>query len=403
MSKQVSYGEMRDPVDLKPHPQNPKQHTKSQIDGIVASIRRSGFAPPISITPENRILAGHGRWRAAKQMGLTEVPVTVMHGMTEAEQLGYVIADNELTAMTGNDDEVLAANLQEIREQGVDVTSLGIGSQRLEDLLGQSAKDPLEDRLGDAPDDVTGVRQLGAMVLEGEDYVMPWGWPRLRQDMRGTLDPIIAAGGLIWIGGHRTEALPAKRADPGYLYLYGSDSTQGMPTDTTTMAFYVDDKRFERVWNNLGATTAKFLNAEIPQIVAPNYTESVLDGLAVQLYQFYRCFFVSRYMQEAGIRVIPDLRYLLDPEMQAETFGTGGDFSVQIQTFTTEEEADEMRSMLGEAIEATKPDRLMVYAGPPGLVLGEEIGKRHNVEVVLVPNRSVSMRQDMAKRKDGLR
>jgi len=402
MDKHVSYGETRDPVNLKAHSQNPKQHTKSQIDGIVRSIERSGFAPPISITPEDVILAGHGRWKAAKQMGLTEVPVTVMHGMSEAEQLAYVVADNELSAMTGNDEEILAANLQEMRDQGVDITSLGIGKKKLDELLELSGKDPLEDKLGDAYEDQVGVNQLGAMVLDrAEDYFMPWGWPKLRDDRRGTLDPIIEAGGVIWVGSHRTEALPAGRG--GYLYMYGSDSTQGMPTDETTMGFYVDDKRFERVWNNLPATTSKFLNAGIKQCILPNYTEDVTDGLAVQLYQFYRCYHIGRYWQEAGIPVIPDLRYLLDPDAQAATIGTGGDCSVQIQTFSTEEEADEMRRMIGETLEAVQPDRLMVYAGPPGLVLGEEIGKRHNVEVFLVPNRSVAMRRDMAARKDDLR
>ena len=61
-----------------------------------AAIRRFGFTVPILIDDENRILAGHGRLEAARQLALTEVPCIRIGTMSEADKRAYVLADNRL-------------------------------------------------------------------------------------------------------------------------------------------------------------------------------------------------------------------------------------------------------------------------------------------------------------------
>ena len=46
---------------LKPRPDNPRTHSKRQIDKIATSIRKFGFTNPILIDENNQVLAGHGR------------------------------------------------------------------------------------------------------------------------------------------------------------------------------------------------------------------------------------------------------------------------------------------------------------------------------------------------------
>ncbi len=64
------------PLDqLKPWPGNARTHSKKQIGQIAAAIKRFRFLNPVLIDEANHVLAGHGRVRAAQQLGMTTVPV----------------------------------------------------------------------------------------------------------------------------------------------------------------------------------------------------------------------------------------------------------------------------------------------------------------------------------------
>lgn len=60
---------------IKPYPKNAKQHPKRQIEQIANSIKEFGFNQPIVIDKNNTIIVGHGRYEAAKLLGLKDVPI----------------------------------------------------------------------------------------------------------------------------------------------------------------------------------------------------------------------------------------------------------------------------------------------------------------------------------------
>lgn len=60
----------RDPHSLVPDPRNARTHPRRQIAQIIASIRAFGLTNPILADPDGMLIAGHGRLRAAKEMGL---------------------------------------------------------------------------------------------------------------------------------------------------------------------------------------------------------------------------------------------------------------------------------------------------------------------------------------------
>jgi hypothetical protein len=62
--------EMLATSSLTPNPRNARKHPAKQIDQLAANIRRFGFPVPILADQENMIVAGHGRWEAAKKLGL---------------------------------------------------------------------------------------------------------------------------------------------------------------------------------------------------------------------------------------------------------------------------------------------------------------------------------------------
>ena len=72
-------------------------HSKLQIKKIAASIKQFGFTNPILVSDDYEIVAGHGRFEAAKLVGLAGVPVVRLSHLTEDERRAYVLADKGAT------------------------------------------------------------------------------------------------------------------------------------------------------------------------------------------------------------------------------------------------------------------------------------------------------------------
>ena len=103
------------PTDtLVPYKFNSRTHPKSQVDQLAAAIERFGFTQPIIINSSNTILAGHGRYEAAKQLGLKEVPCRLVDGLSQDEQRAYVIADNKIAEQSDWDHSNLLHELSAI-------------------------------------------------------------------------------------------------------------------------------------------------------------------------------------------------------------------------------------------------------------------------------------------------
>lgn len=98
-------------ADLRPRPNNPRTHSKKQIQQVAKSITRFGWTNPIVRDETNTIIAGHGRVEAAKLLGLTAAPTVLLSGMSEADVRAYVIADNKLAENAGWDFQLLGSEL----------------------------------------------------------------------------------------------------------------------------------------------------------------------------------------------------------------------------------------------------------------------------------------------------
>lgn len=110
------------PTDsLIPDPRNARTHPKRQIGQIAASIRAFGFTNPILADPEGNLIAGHGRLRAAKEMGLLEVPVIELGGLSEAQKKALRLADNKIALNAGWDIEILKLELADLSLPEIDI------------------------------------------------------------------------------------------------------------------------------------------------------------------------------------------------------------------------------------------------------------------------------------------
>ena len=99
--------ERRPVAALVPFARNARTHSDEQVAQIAASIREFGWTIPVLVDEAGTIIAGHGRVLAAQRLGLTEIPVMVAAGWSEAKRRLYVIADNKLALNAGWDEELL--------------------------------------------------------------------------------------------------------------------------------------------------------------------------------------------------------------------------------------------------------------------------------------------------------
>jgi DNA modification methylase len=106
--------------ELKPDPANPRRHTRKQVRQIAESIKAFGFNVPILIDRYGNIIAGHGRWLAGREFGITEVPTLCLDHLTPAQARAFMIADNRLTEISVWDDRLLARQLKELSLVGLD-------------------------------------------------------------------------------------------------------------------------------------------------------------------------------------------------------------------------------------------------------------------------------------------
>ena len=139
--------ELRRIDELKPSPRNPRTHSAKQIRQIAESIRALGFTSPLLIDADDNVIAGHGRLRAAKQVGMETVPTIRLDQLSEEKARALMVADNRLAELAGWDEDLLAAELLELSKLELDfeLEVLGFETPEIDFMIGAAPK-------GDEPD-----------------------------------------------------------------------------------------------------------------------------------------------------------------------------------------------------------------------------------------------------------
>src|SRR6516162_3456553 len=131
---------------LKPNARNARTHSKKQIRQIADSITAFGFVVPILIDDGNNIIAGGGRHAAAVLLGLQEVPVIRVEGLSEAKRRALALADNKIAQNAGWDRELLASELPELAEllivENLDISITGFAPVEIDQIATDFEEDP---------------------------------------------------------------------------------------------------------------------------------------------------------------------------------------------------------------------------------------------------------------------
>ncbi len=148
---------------LKPYPNNARTHSKHQVRQIAESIRQFGFTNPVLVDQNNQIIAGHGRVKAAKLLGIKEVPTVRLDDLSPEQVRAYVLADNKLAENAGWDTSILAIELQHLLniETEFDITVTDFEIPEIDQLLSAGDTIPDTDDVFELEDNPKPVTQLG--------------------------------------------------------------------------------------------------------------------------------------------------------------------------------------------------------------------------------------------------
>lgn len=145
--------------DIHMYQNNAKKHDEVQIQAIAKSIQRFGFQQPLVLDKNNEIVIGHGRFLAARYLGLEEAPCKYADDLSRADIKALRLADNKLNESAWDlarlDDEI--ASLGDIalslKDFGFDI-DLKLGDLDNSDVTRKDPDDVSEDvetqvKLGD--------------------------------------------------------------------------------------------------------------------------------------------------------------------------------------------------------------------------------------------------------------
>lgn len=136
--------------ELKPYERNPRNNDEA-VKYVAKSINDFGFKVPIVVDSDGVIVAGHTRYKAAKELGLKEVPCIVADDLNEDQIKAFRLADNKVAEKATWDFEVLEAEIAELPD--FDMTdfgfleSVGIDWADVEDLSEETYEKPEKDML----------------------------------------------------------------------------------------------------------------------------------------------------------------------------------------------------------------------------------------------------------------
>lgn len=137
---------------------NPRKNDHA-VDRVAAAIKEFGFRVPIVAKSDGLVVDGHLRLKAARKLGLAEVPVVLADDLTDAQVKAFRISVNRMAELAEWDSELLALELGELGELGFDLDLTGFNEGEIAALSLDDAKPPTKEQESSTkeidPDDFT--------------------------------------------------------------------------------------------------------------------------------------------------------------------------------------------------------------------------------------------------------
>ena len=322
-------------ADLKPYPNNPRNN-RAAINDLANSIRDFGFKQPVVVDVNNVIVAGHSRLEAAKMLGLKEVPCIVASDLTPEQVRAYRLADNKIAEKAEWDDDLLNLELADLDLPDIDMSLYGFDEAELEKLIepyqpasapvsqipraevesesklsvshgvssgnvGVNAKDSSADTSKDEDEETSRDDELNQNSgYYGDERERTYNLYRLYEydpgRVAGFYDmPVIKASHFV------PDALI------GFNYVKSIVENNKTSEYSKGVHFYLDDYQFERIWKDPYTHIERIKNFACA--LTPDFSTYADMPVAMKIWNTYRSKLIGQMMQDAGINVIPAVRW----------------------------------------------------------------------------------------------
>src|SRR6202011_1956410 len=123
------------PIDkLVAYANNPRKNDAA-VDCMAASIQEFGFKIPLLARSDGEVVDGHLRLKAARKLGLSEVPVILCDEWTPAQVKAFRLMVNRSVTWAEWDEDLLSLELQEIQDLDLDLSLTGFDPGEIDKLL----------------------------------------------------------------------------------------------------------------------------------------------------------------------------------------------------------------------------------------------------------------------------
>ncbi len=314
---------------LKPYRKNAKIHTPKQVEEIANSIREFGFCDPIGVWGrDNIIVEGHGRYEAAKQLGIESVPCIRLDQLSDEQRKAYTLAHNQTTLNSGFEFDLLKGELFSIGN--IDMSDFGFDLSIMKDET-QKNEEKHEEK------ENARERTNKAYNLELYDEWDTDGFYQM---------PII----------RNDHVIPDDLI--GMNYMLSSENKD------TGIHMYVDDYQFERLWND----PDKYLDAmkDYQCVLSPDFSLYMDMPMAMKIWNVYRSRMLGNYWQRNGIKVIPTISWAEQETYDFCFDGIEEGSVVSISTIGVKQDKEALkiwRDGVTAMIEHIQPSMILVYGG----------------------------------------
>lgn len=160
------------PIDkLIEYARNPRKNDHA-VDRVAAAIREFGFRVPVVAKSDGTVVDGHLRLKAAKKLGLTEVPVVLADDMTDLQIKAFRLSVNKMAELAEWDDELLAIEFAELADAGFDNLLTGFTQDEIDALTPEQIPEGLTDEDAVPEVQTEPVSKLGDVWVLGKHRVM---------------------------------------------------------------------------------------------------------------------------------------------------------------------------------------------------------------------------------------
>ena len=256
--------------DLIPYAKNPRKNDEAVHD-VAESIRAFGFKVPCVIDKNGVVVTGHTRIKACKLLGIEEVPCIVADDLSPEEIKAFRLADNKVSEKAEWDISLLEEELADI--SAFDMSDFGFDIAEISDYFDENGEQSIEHENARLKTDYAYNLQYNDLDRVEGFYEMP------------IIKPV----------NHKPKDL------------MGFNYVRSQPDYSKGVHFWIDDYQFERVWNSPEEMIERLKPFDC--VITPDFSLYYDMPVAMQIWNVYRARLIGQMMQDAGITVIPNVRW----------------------------------------------------------------------------------------------